>query len=424
VESFFGLLPALHAARTRLTSDLTAGQRESSHRGTRRINNGLVITQLSLSVVLLIAAGLVLKSFQRLTHVELGFRTDGITSVALPIPQRIGRSSLEMSAFVNTLLPQVRAIPGVESAALAVSLPFEGNNDYDGYLIEGRPVPPSGNEDQINRTAISPGYFSTVGIPLRFGREFTTSDDSGSVPVAIVDEALVKRYWTGAEAIGKRIRTTGDTTWYTIVGVVGSVRDVDATRELEPHIYQSLPQVGGGPLSLAIRTPVDPSSIVPSVQRTISRVEPGIAVDHVRSLSQIVDQSFATRRLTQILLGGFAVLAVVLAGVGIYGVMSLHVANRTREFGIRMAIGAEPSSLVRLVLREGALLALAGTVVGVIGALGATRWIQSLLYDVSATDPTVFIALPILLAGIAVASCYLPARRAAKSDPLTVLRSD
>jgi putative ABC transport system permease protein len=420
----FGLLPAIHAARSRLSSDLTTGQRESSHRGTRRINNGLVVTQLSLSLVLLIAAGLVLKSFQRLTHVDFGFRTDGVTSLTLPLPGRISSSALATNAFVNTLLPQVRAIPGVQSAALTGSLPFEGNNNYDGFLIEGRPTPPSGNEDQIYQIGVSPGYFSTIGIPLLYGRDVAATDDSTSVPVALVDETLAKRYWAGAEALGKRIRTTGDTTWLTIIGVVGAVRDGDATRELEPHLYNSLPQSGGNPLSLAIRSAGDPSGVIPAVQRAVTQVEPSIPLERVQSFSSIVDQSFATRRLTKILLGGFALLAMVLAGVGIYGVMSLHVANRTREFGIRMAVGAEPSALVRLVLREGLALAGLGVAIGVVGALGATRWIQSLLYEVSATDPVVFIGLPVLLAGIAVAACYVPARRAAKSDPLTVLRSD
>src|SRR6185503_10876425 len=208
--------------------------------------------------------------------------------------------------------------------------------------------------------AVTPGYFSTIGIPIRFGRDLTPSDDSTSLPVALVDETLAKRYWNGAEALGKRIRTGGDTTWLTIVGVVGAVRDNDATQEVEPHLYNSLPQVGGNPLSLALRTAGDPTSVIPSVRRVLAQVEPAIPFDVVRSFSAIVDQSFATRRLTQLLLGGFALLAVVLAGVGIYGVMSLHVANRNREFGIRMAVGAEPGALVRLVLTEGAVLAALG----------------------------------------------------------------
>jgi predicted permease len=420
----FGLLPAIHAAGAQRSSSLAAGQRESAHRGARHINNALVVTQLSLSVVLLIAAGLVLESFQRITEVDLGFRTAEVTSISLPLPQRIATSALATQSFMNTSLEKVRAIPGVKSAALASSLPFEGRGNYDGYLIEGRPIPSSGNEGQTYQIAVSPGYFGAVGIPLLFGRDVTPSDDSASVPVALVDETLANRYWTGAEALGKRIRTTGDTTWFTIVGVVGGVRDDDAVQPAQPHLYNSLPQTGGNPLSLVFRASGDRSVVAASVRAAVAEIEPAIPFDGTRSFAAVVDESLAARRLTKLLLTAFAVLAVTLAAVGVYGVMSLHVATRAREFGIRLAIGAEPASLVRLVLREGAILAGVGMVVGVAGALGATRWLQSLLYDVSATDPVIFVTLPSVLACIAVLSCYLPARRAARGDPLVVLRAD
>lgn len=419
----FGLLPALFAARSRITSDLAAGQRESTHRSTRRVNNALVVAQLSLSVVLLIAAGLVLKSFQRLTALDLGFNGEGVTSVVLPIPQRLN-NALAISAFMNRTLEQVRAIPGVRSAALGWSLPFEGNSNYDGYRIEGRPVPASGNEDQTYQIGVSPGYFATLGIPLLHGRDFLASDDSTSLAVGIVDETMASRYWKGSEALGKRIRTTGDTTWFTIIGVVGNVHDGDAALPPEPHLYVSIPQTGGNPLSLAIRTGGDAPTVIPAVRREMGQIDPLIPIESVRTLSSVVDESFATRRLTKILLGGFSVLALVLAAVGIYGVMSLHVANRNREFGIRLATGADPGALIRLVLREGAVLAMLGVGLGILGALGATRWIQTLLFNVSPTDPTVYGLLSLLLAGVAIGSCLLPARRAAKSDPLTVLRSD
>ncbi len=419
----FGLLPAFHAGRSRLTSDLTAGQRESSHRGARRVNNSLVVAQLSLSVILLVAAGLVLKSFARLTHVDLGFRPDDVTSITLPLPQRMNNAAA-MAAFVRTSLEQVRAVPGVKSASLAWTLPFEGGGNVDGFMIDGRPAPANGTEEQMMQVAVSPDHFSTLGIPLLFGRDFTTADDSTGASVAIVDETMATRYWHGADAIGKRIRTGGDDVWFTIVGVVGNVRDLDVANAGMPHLYVSIPQVGGSRLSLAVKTAGDAANVIPAVRRTIARIEPGIPFYGERKLTDIVDFSFASRRLVKILLSGFALLAVTLAGVGIYGVMSLHVANRSREFGIRLAVGAEPGRLVRLVLGEGALLALAGVAVGVIGALIATRWIQSLLYDVSATDPIVFAILPLTLALIALAACYLPARRAAKSDPLVALKSE
>ena len=420
----FGLLPAIHAGRSRLTSDLTAGQRESGHGASRRVNNALVVAQLALSVVLLIAAGLVLKSFQRLTQVDLGFHPEGVASIALPLPQRIANDAARINTFVNATLSRVRALPGVQTAALTSALPMSNDGDYDGYLIDGRPVPPSGSEDQTYRIAVSPEYFKTVGVPLLYGRDFAVTDDSTSLPVAIVDATLANRYWKGAEALGRRIRTGGDTTWYSIIGVAGTVRDGDPALPPEPHMYTSIPQTGGNPLSLAIRTATASAGVIAATRRAVAELEPGIPLDDVKTLNSIIDQTFATRRLTKLLLGGFALVALILAAVGIYGVMSLHVAHRSREFGIRLAIGADPRGLVRLVLGEGALLAAVGVVLGLGGAIAATRSLASLLYDVSPTDPAVLLALPLLLACIALAACYLPARRAARSDPLSVLRAD
>jgi len=241
----------------------------------------------------------------------------------------------------------------------------------------------------------------------------------------VIDETLARKHWpTPADAIGKRIRTTGDTTRLTIVGVVGAVRDFDATNKPGPHMYVSLAQSGGQQLTLAVQTNTDAARVIPALRATIARVEPSMPLDDVRAAESFVDQSLATRRLTQILLGAFALLAVVLAGVGIYGVMSLYVANRKREFGIRLAIGAEPKAVVRLVLREGAVLAALGIGLGVMGALGATRWIQTLLYEVNPTDPIVYVSLSSLLGAITVMACYLPAKRAARSDPLAVLRAE
>jgi ABC-type antimicrobial peptide transport system permease subunit len=240
----------------------------------------------------------------------------------------------------------------------------------------------------------------------------------------MVDATLANLYWKGADALGKRIRTTGDTTWYTIVGVVGTVRDGDPALPPGPHMYTSVPQTGGNPLSLAIRTHGSNAGEIAAVRRILAEAEPEIPLDDVKTLSNIVDQTFATRRLTKLLLGGFALVALLLAAVGIYGVMSLHVANRSREFGIRLAIGADPRALVRLVLAEGALLAGFAVVLGIGGAIAVTRSLASLLYEVSPTDPVVLMVLPMLLAGVALAACYVPARRAARSDPLSVLRTD
>lgn len=422
--ALFGLLPALHGVRSRLAADLTAGTRESAHRATRRINDGLVVAQLSLSVVLLIAAGLLLESVERLTRVDLGFQPDGVSVVSLAVPASRVASAPAASAFYNSLLQDVRALPGIRTASLSWSMPFEGNSNVDGYVIDGRPVPPSGNEDQTMQTAVSPGFFATAGITLLEGRDFTITDDSAHALVVVVNDVIANRYWRPGEALGKRIRVTGDQQWSTIVGVVRSARDMDAASPPGPHIYASLAQLGGDRLTLAVRTTGDAAAVIRGVRAVIARIEPSIPLEGARPLASFVEQSRASRRLTEVLLAGFAALAVVLAGVGIFGVMSLSVANRSREFGVRLAVGAAPGTLVRHVLREGALLAAMGVGSGVLLALVATRWIANLLYAVSPTDPVIFAVLSLMLGAIAVAACWLPARRAARSDPLVVLRAD
>ena len=419
----FGLLPAIHGTRTRLAGDLTTGARESGHRSIRRVNSGLVVTQLALSVVLLVGAGLMLESFKRLTGVELGFQPEGITSVSLPLPPKYN-SATTANPFFSTVVERARATPGVRSAALAWGLPFEGQSNYDGFLVGDRPTPASGSEGQTYQVGVSPGYFATMGIPIRFGRDFSSTDDTTSVPVAMVDESIAKKYWNGTDALGKRIRVTGDTTWLTIIGVVGAIHDDDATRLQAPHLYVSLAQNGAPRVSLAIRTAGDPGSTLRSVRSVLAAIEPGMPLDGVRTLSSVVGDSLATKRLAEVLLLGFAAVAVLLAAVGIYGVMSLSVANRSREFGVRLAVGAEPATLISLVLREGAALAVIGVGIGIVGALAATRWMASLLFEVSPTDPVVFASLSLLLGGIAVGACYVPARRAARSDPLIALRAD
>jgi len=295
----------------------------------------------------------------------------------------------------------------------------------DGYLIEGHAPPAiAGSETQTTQVQVTPGFFGALRIPLLYGRDFDASDRDSSVKVVVVDDALASRYWKGADAIGKRMRMTGDTTWLTIVGVVGSVRDEDVASEPRPHTYFPYAQVPANRPTLAVRTAGDPSSVTTAIRKTIVELEPGIPLDNIRPLSESISRALDNRRLTEILLAAFALLAMTLAAIGIYGVMSLYVSHRHREFGIRLAVGAEPGNLVRLVLAEGMTLALGGVVIGVGGALLGTRWVRTLLYEVSPTDPVVYASLAALLLAVAFASCYLPARRAAKSDPLVALRAE
>ena len=423
----FGLSPVLELARSRrLADDLTGTHKQSARGAARRFNNALIVAQLALSVILLVSAGLVLKSVRQLLHTNLGFEPVGVTTVAIPLPPAKYAGARAWTTAFDQLVHRAKAVPGVRDAAAASAVPYVGGINTDGYLIEGRTPPANAGSEsrQVTQTATTTGFFGTLGIPLRYGRDFNATDRLGSLPVVIVDDAFASLYWKGADALGKRMRLTGDTTWMTIVGVVGSVRDEDVAAEPRPHCYLPYAQWPNNWASLIVRSGGDQRAASAAIAGAIREFESGIPLDDIRPLTNAVSAALDNRRMTERLLGGFAALAVLLASVGIYGVMALYVANRQREFGIRLAIGAEPRSLVRLVLSEGFALAVIGVALGLVGALGATRWLRTLLYEVSPTDPVVFATLAIGLLGVAVASCYAPARRAAKADPLVALRAE
>ena len=421
----FGLAPALRMARTRRLADDLAGTQKASARGaTRRLNNAMIVTQIALSLVLLVSAGLLMKSFRRLVQTDLGFEPRGVLSVTVPLPMKKYMDREAAAPATEAIVQRVRGLPGVRAVAAATNVPYNGINT-DGFIVEGRDPPANaGAETQVVQLAATPGYFNVLQIPMRYGRDFTASDRDGTLPVVVVDEAFARRFWTGHDAIGKRMRFSGDTTWRAIVGVVGTIRDQDAAEEGLPHAYTPYAQEPGTQPRLVITTTGTIATVLTEVRRAVAEIEPGAPIADVRVLSDAVAQALANRRMTEILLASFALIALLLAVVGVYGVTSLYVTSRTREFGIRIAVGAEPSRVVRLVLREGALLAGVGVTIGVTGALFATRWIASLLYQVSPTDPVVFAGLAIGLAVVAVASCYRPARRAAAADPMLALRAD
>lgn len=420
----FGLVPALQSrsAGAGLASRLGGGggQKGSASRSARRVNSALVVTQLAASIVLLIGAGLMLKSVHRLLTLDFGFRPDGVVNVSLPLPQW-KYDDAKIEPFTRVLLEHVRALPGVANAAVTWGPPFWGSGS-DGYSVEGHEsAAASGDEPQTITAAVSPGYFATLDLPIHRGRDFDATDRDSSLQVVIVDEALARRFWLDGNAIGHRIELTGDTTWRTIVGVVGAIRDNALADAPMPHTYFPYAQAPGRFVNLIVRLTGDRGTATRAVLNAIGALDPTLPLDTVQPLTDTISQSVTDQRLTELLLGTFAVLALVLAAVGIYGVMSLFVTSRTREFGIRLAVGAEPASLVRLVLTQGAVLAGLGVVVGIGASLMLTRWMKTLLYDVSTTDPTVFVALPSVLIAIALLSCVAPAKRAAGSDPLEAL---
>ena len=420
----FGLVPALRVAHTpRLADDLAGTQKASARTSTRRLNNAMIVAQLALSLLLLVSAGLVLKSFRRLVQTDLGFEPRNVLAVTVPLPMKKYMDRQAAVPATQALVDRVRSLPGVRDATAATNMPYNGTNT-DGFVVEGREPPSAGAETQVVQLAVTPGYFGVLGIPLRYGRDFTASDRENSVPVVVVDDAFARRFWKGSEAVGKRMRFTGDTTWLTIVGVVGSVRDEDVAQPGRPHAYTPYAQEPSTRPTLLVATNGDVSSVLAEVRRAVAALEPGAPLANVKVLSDAVAQALANRRLTEVLLTGFAILAVSIAVVGIYGVMTLYVASRTREFGIRIAVGAEPRRVFSLVMREGLLLATSGVAIGIGGALLVTRSLAALLYEVSATDPGVFTTLAIGLLIAAVASCYRPARRAANADPLIALRAE
>jgi putative ABC transport system permease protein len=329
--------------------------------------------------------------------------------------------------FYERAIERLRNAPGIRQVGLTTNLPFGDGGNVDGFIVEGQ-APPEGARitqvEQAELQAVTPGTFQALGIPLLQGRDFETTDHSNSPLVAIIDQPLARRYWPAGDAIGKRIQTTGDQQWMTIVGIAGGVKHLNLMEEKRPHIYFPLAQSPDMRASFVVRTDGPPPAAIPTFRAAIRQVDPDMPLYMVRSMTEIIGQTLSTQRLTNILLTAFAIIALLLAAVGIYSTMSVYVGSRTKEFGIRLALGAQPGALRRAVLRQGMWLTVVGVVVGIAGALALTRTIKSLLFEVSATDPVVFTAIPLLLVIVSLVACYTPARRATKVDPLVALRDE
>ena len=418
----FGLMPALRAYRMGMVAAMHEGGRGGT--SSRRSNSVLVAAQFALSFVLLIGAGLLLKSFQRLQSVDLGFSPEKLLTMSVSLPSRKYSKPEQSLQFYQSLIDRLRSLPGVRAASLATSLPFGGGGNTDNFIVEGH-EPATGDEGvQGQLLAMTPGNLQAMGIPLLRGRDFLESDKSDTQPVAIVDDTLARMYWPDGDAVGKRVETTGDMQWMTIVGVVGGIKESDLAERLQPHIYAPIAQSPTLVAKLVIRTEGAPNSTIGAVRTAVSGLDPDIPVYSIRSMNDVIGRTLNSQRLMNLLLTSFSVLALLLAAVGIYGTMSLYVGSRRNEFGIRLALGAQPGVLLRLVLREGMQLIAAGIAIGVGGALALTRAIASLLFEVSPTDPVVFTGVPLLLLFVALAACFIPARRASRVDPMVALRCE
>jgi len=421
----FGLMPALRAYAMGIESGMREGARGTvSH---RRLNSALVAVQFALSLVLLIGAGLLLKSFQRLGAVNLGFNAENTLTMVATLPPAKYDNEEKTLLVYDRALEGLRNSPGIKSVGITSSLPFGDGGEVDGFIVEGQEPPegkPVSQTEQAELQSVTPGTFQTLGIPLLQGRDFQNTDTAKSPLVAIIDETLARRYWPAGDAIGKRIQTTGGREWMTIIGIVGGIKHRNLAEEKWPHIYFAMNQAPQPRASFVVRTDGPPNAAIPTFKAAIKQVDPDMPLYMVRSMTEIISQTLGTQRLTNILLTAFAILALTLAAVGIYSTMSVYVGGRTKEFGIRLALGAQPGVLRRTVMRQGLVLTAAGVLVGVAGALALTRTIKSLLFEVSATDPVVFTAIPALLVFVSLLACYTPARRATKVDPLVALRDE
>jgi putative ABC transport system permease protein len=422
----FGLAPALRVSRISLTASLKEGGRGSGSGGKEhsRMRDVLVVSEVALAVVLLLAGGLLIRSFRHLTQADPGFNRQHILTLQLDLPA--GKHDSQIPAFYRDVVAQIGAIPGVRSASAVASLPLTGDNVRSSIEMEGQPTPMA-SRPSADFNAIEPNYFRTLGITLIAGRDFTERDDLKSTQVAIVNRTLAQRFFPNQNPIGRHIRPgisngPGEPPMREIVGVVGDVKQGDPGVEAAPEVYAPLAQCFFDPMFIVVHTLNDPYRVVDPVRRQMAAFDKTSPIYHVETLDQYFVQSMAAPRFVTLLLGGFAGLALVLACVGIYGVISYIAVQRTHEIGIRMALGAQKGEILRMVIGRGLVPALAGLAIGIAGALRLTRLLSSLLYGVTPTDPLTFAAVSLILISVALLACYIPARRAAKIDPMLSLR--
>jgi putative ABC transport system permease protein len=412
---------------------LRDGTRGSSGGGARRTRGALVVTEMALAVVLLAGAGLLLRSFIRLTHVDPGFRTDHIVSFNVTIADAVYPYDRQKNAFVAQLTEQLQRLPGTEDVGVAFVRPLEHYMMRTTFEVAGRPSPGPGNEPTSEVNPASPAYFHALGIPLVRGRLYTTAEDRPDAPqVVVVNQEFVRRYFPNENPIGQRITLgiahdtaqtgTEITAGGEIIGVVGDVKQADLAGETFPMTYVPLATLPTNDLAVVVRSTADPKLIEGGIRAAVGTVDPTLPVFQLATMDQVVSDSVSQPRFYLLLLGAFAGVALLLAALGIYGVISYTVSQRTRELGIRIALGASRERVVRLVLGQGVWLTVAGVVVGLAAAFWLTRLIASLLFGVAAVDPLTFAGVAVLLLAVAVIASWLPARRAARVDPVIAMR--
>jgi putative ABC transport system permease protein len=424
----FGLAPALQASRLDLNESLKEGERGST--GSRHhLRGALVIGEIAVALVLLIGAGLMLKSLWRLQSVDTGFDTKNLLTMQLSYTARPDEGSKAIS-FFKGLEERLKGLPGVEAVACSSGVPFLGAAE-DSFWVEGRPQTKPTDEMMAVAYTTTPGYFQTMGIKLKKGRYLTEQDRADAQHVVVIDESLAEKYFPNEDPLGKRLTNGPDFPAYEIVGIVEHVKHygLDGEVPVEPQYYLPLEQFPEkyipnivGRMALLVRTQADPLSLIGAVRQQVLAADSNQPVFNARTMEQVISESIAPRRFAMLLLTIFASVALLLAAVGIYGVMSYSVTQRTHEVGVRIALGASVPDILKLIVGQGMILVVAGVGIGLLVALGLTRLMSSLLYGVSTTDPVTFVVLSLLLGGVAFIACYIPARRATKVDPMVALR--
>lgn len=425
----FGLAPALQASHTDPKQGLQqSGRTTTASRHQSRLRSALVISEVSLACVLLVGAGLMLRTFLNLLHLDSGFREDNVLTASLSLPHERYKTGEQTAGFYQQLVRSLNILPGVQSAGAGSDLPWTGyDENAGGFTIEGKKPAPH-EEFHARYHMATPGYFSAMGIPLLEGRFFTEADAKGAPWVLIINRAMAERYWPHEDAIGKRISFEDtpkkDSDWMTVVGVVGDVKDQPNSLNAEPAFWWSEFQASEPDMSIAIRTQSDARQVADGLRDAVHRLDPELAVADVKLMNQVVDASLSTPRFTFVLVGLFAGLAILLAGIGTYGVIAYAVAQRTQEFGLCVALGAQRKDLLQMVFAQCARLAVPGTLLGLVLALSLGRVVQTLLYGVSAADPLILGAVALLVLTAALLASYAPARRASLADPMMTLRQE
>lgn len=425
----FGLVPALHGSRVSLVPSLKEGGRATGAPARPRLRSALVVSQVALALVLLVGAGLLLRSLQRLQSVDPGFDPARLVTFNLTPPMSRYGDIPKRTRLFEDVLTRVAALPGVTAVGATSELPFGMGSVFHNFVIDGRPPLDPGSEPEIYSRSVSPSYLRTLGLPVLRGRALSEDDRAESPRVAVINEAAARRHFAGEDPIGRRIAwaRAPERLWITVVGLVGDVRAQELAEDEVPALYTPMAQElreWKTWMNVAVRTAEAPESLAAAVRREVAGVDADIPVTRVRAMDDLITASVAPRRFNLLLLGGLAALALVLAAVGLHGVISYTVAQRTQEMGVRVALGAAPRDVVRLVLGQGLALTLGGVAMGAAAALGLTRFVSNMLFGVRATDPATFMGVALLLVAVAALACYRPARQAARVDPLVALRGD